>query len=81
MSDGLSYGYRRHDHVQPLEWFGDDLEQGLEHVENAAYSMVESGTSSSLIEDLPMLDPLSHRLSSRRQSPYTMDGASKYSST
>jgi len=45
--------------LQPLEWFGDDLEQGLEHVENAAYSMVESGTSSSLIEDLPMLDPLS----------------------
>ncbi|MBL98030.1 MAG: hypothetical protein CMF52_09455 [Legionellales bacterium] len=45
--------------LQPLEWFGDDLEQGLEHVENAAYSMIESGASSSLIEDMPMLDPRS----------------------
>lgn len=47
--------------LQPLEWRGDqrDGEKALKWVEDAAVSMIESGASSSLIDNLPRLDSLS----------------------
>lgn len=44
--------------MQPVEWFGDDLSNGIELAENAAWGLLESGFSISDTNRFPMLDLL-----------------------
>lgn len=46
--------------LQPLEWRGStkDVDMALRAVEDGAKTMIETGASSSLIENLPVLDTL-----------------------
>ena len=48
--------------LQPLEWRGStlDIDMALKAVESGAKTMVETGASTSLIENLPTLDTLTH---------------------
>lgn len=47
--------------LQPLEWRGSvkDVEMAIRAVENGAKTMIETGASTSLMENLPVLDSLS----------------------
>ena len=46
-------------YMQPVEWFGEDLSHGLTIVEDASWSLIESGKSISDPNAFPMLDALS----------------------